>query len=203
MMPDPSGYLHLPEDRPARILETGGGYGGLAHHLEALLPDAHYYMVDLPEPLSFSAIYLSILWQHQMNTLVEPKDAGLMLVRKVPGFTFIPNYLFPALAASEEKFDLVINSLSMSEMNAKQVREYAAAIAEMLKLTGGFFEQNQDNREFGHLNASEVIAEYFPRPRTLTGNFVPSGLTEGLPHMWTRNAESRGVKAQNLVRATS
>jgi len=202
MMPDPSGYLQLPENRPARILEIGGGYGGLAHHLKTLLPDAYYYIVDLPESLSFSAIYLSILWQHQLNTLLEPKTAATILVRKDPGFTFIPNYLFPLLAASGEKFDLVVNSLSMSEMNAKQVREYAAAIAGMLRPTGGFFEQNQDNREFGHLNASEVIAEYFPRPRTLTGHFVPNGLTEGLPHLWTRSEESGGIKAQNPITAT-
>ena len=195
-MPHPAGCLHLPEDRPPRILEIGGGYGGLAHHLKTLLPDAYYYIVDLPESLSFSAIYLSILWQHQMNFLLEPKDADSILVRKAPGFTFVPNYLFPSLAASGEKFDLVINSLSMSEMNAKQVREYAAAIAKMLESTGGFFEQNQDNRAFGFLNASEVIAEYFPTPRLLTGLFVPCGLTEGVPHLWTRKEEAPSIKPQ-------
>jgi len=201
MRPDPSGCLRLPEDRPPRILEIGGGYGGLAHHLKTLLPDAYYYIVDLPESLSFSAIYLSILWQHQVNTLLEPKDEGSALVRKAPGFTFVPNYLFPALAASGEKFDLVINSLSMSEMNAKQVREYAAAIADMLEPTGGFFEQNQDNRAFGYLNASEEIAEYFPSPRSLTGHFVPCGLTEGVAHLWTRNEEARSSKTQKPISA--
>ena len=197
MIEDPSGYLQLPEGRAPRILEIGGGYGGLAHHLKTLLPEAHYYIVDLPESLAFSAIYLSILWQHQTNTLLEPENVGSMLAREAPGFTFVPNYLFPALAASGEKFDLVINSLSMSEMNVKQVREYAAAIAEMLEPTGVFFEQNQDNRKFGHLNACEVIAESFPMPRRLTGLFVPCGLSEGAPHLWTRNEEALGIKTQN------
>ena len=43
------------------VLEIGGGYGGLAHHLTHLCSNVTYVIVDLPETLFFSAIYLSLL----------------------------------------------------------------------------------------------------------------------------------------------
>ena len=42
------------------ILEIGGGYGGIAHHLSNILGNVVYVIVDLPETLLFSAAYLSL-----------------------------------------------------------------------------------------------------------------------------------------------
>ncbi|MGH8641491.1 MAG: putative sugar O-methyltransferase, partial [Burkholderiales bacterium] len=75
--------------RIPRILEIGGGYGGLAYHLKTLLPRARYIAVDLPESLLFAALYLTTLFPDESNVLVtSPEMIGRDLDR--PGFTFIP-----------------------------------------------------------------------------------------------------------------
>ena len=99
--------------RRPRILEIGGGYGGLAYHLRKLIPDARYYLLDIPESLLFSSIYLSTLWQQDDNVLLTPDNLA-ELHKDSPGFTFVPNYLFERLSAAGLEFDLVINTLSMS-----------------------------------------------------------------------------------------
>src|SRR5207245_4068394 len=45
------------------------------------------------------------------------------------GFTYIPNYLIGKIAG---KFDLVINTLSFSEMSEHQLRTYAQKISELI-----------------------------------------------------------------------
>ena len=42
-----------------------------------------------------------------------------------PGVTLLPNYRFSDLITAGLNFDLVINTLSMSEMSHHQVRTYA------------------------------------------------------------------------------
>lgn len=167
-------------ERP-RILEIGSGYGGLAYYLKTLIPDARYVCVDLPESLLFSSIYLSTLFPDEDNAVVTPNNAA-DLVRNTAGFTFVPNYMFDALCDSGQKFDLIINTLSMSEMLEKQVRYYGERIPRLLGARGVFFEQNQDNKGVGLINAREILAEYLPHCLPLSCPF--HRLTQGFPHLW-------------------
>jgi SAM-dependent methyltransferase len=164
-----------------RILEIGSGYGGLAYYLKTLIPGARYFCVDLPESLLFSSIYLSTLFPNDNNVLVTQQNIG-DLAKDGSGFTFVPNYLFDACVARGLEFDLVINTLSMSEMLEKQVRYYCRGIAKLLGSRGVFFEQNQNNKAIGFINASEIIAEYLPYRLPLSCAFRP--LTQGQPHLW-------------------
>ena len=66
----------------------------------------HYTIVDLPESLVYSSMYLSACFED--------------------GFRFTPNYKFHELEA--ERFDLAINTLSMSE---SQVRAYCQTLPAM------------------------------------------------------------------------
>jgi SAM-dependent methyltransferase len=182
---DPAHSLSLRGRSPLRILEIGAGFGGLAHEIRKLLPQAHYTIVDLPESLIFSATYLSILHRTEPHRLVVPEDDDATLSATAPGFSFVPNYLFPRLSRAACTFDLVLNTLSMSEMSDAQVRDYCVGIRELLGETGVFFEQNQDNRHLHLLNASDIIREYFPATRTLTGCFLRKGPAHGAPHLWS------------------
>lgn len=121
-----------------QVIEIGAGYGALAHYLKTAIPQLSHWVVDLPESLAFSQSYLSAL---------HPT-----------GINFVPNYRFPELAHSGTRFDLAINTLSMSEMSERQVRVYCRGLK---KITDLFFEQNHDNRPQGLLNAQDIIAEYF------------------------------------------
>jgi hypothetical protein len=167
-------------DRP-RILEIGSGYGGLAYHLKKLIPQARYFLVDIPESLLLSSLYLHTLFAGADNAVVTPDNLG-DLGKQSAGFTFLPNYLFDHCLAAGQPFDLVINTLSMSEMSAKQVRYYGSGIARLLGCRGVFFEQNRDTRFRGLLDARLIIRECLPYHVPLTCPF--RGLTQGRAHLW-------------------
>lgn len=170
------------DGRNPLILEIGGGFGGLAYHLKRLVPRGRFVLVDLPESLLFSAIYLMTLFPDQRNVLVTSPEA---IARDLdqPGFTFVPNHFCHRLPDSGVRVDLAINTLSMSEMLASQVRAYCALLRECLALDGVFFEQNQDNRHLGLLNAELLIGEFFEHRRRIS---LPGSLVSGSPNIWSR-----------------
>jgi putative sugar O-methyltransferase len=154
--------LEWVKTRPScRILEIGAGYGALAWYLLKVLHNVEYVIVDIPESLAYSAIYLSAL---------------------VPGrVKFIPNYRFLEMAFAE-RFDLVINTNSLSELSEAQVRAYSEAISRMLSPGGFFFEQNQDQTGHGWLNAQMILRNYFPACRRLG---KPPELPHGFANVWS------------------
>jgi len=175
--------LSMMEKTPLTILEIGGGFGGLAYHLKRILPQARYYVLDLPESLIFSAIYLSVLFPKERCHLLDLSLSDSVLKDCSPGFSFLPNFLFPRLVKSGLRIDLVINTLSMSEMSESQVRAYCEGIHQLLGTTGVFFEQNQDNRAVNLLNASDIVGQYFSGCVNLSGEAC-LGLTQGAVHLW-------------------
>jgi len=167
-------------ERPL-ILEIGSGYGGLAYHLKKLLPRARYVLVDIPESLVMSSLYLSTLFPYEDNVLITPANIG-DLRKETGGFTFVPNYLFDECTAAGLEFDLAINTLSMSEMSEKQVRYYCAGLAGLLGDKGVFFEQNRDTRFRGYLDARRFIADCLPFCLPLHSPFRQ--LHQGAAHLW-------------------
>jgi hypothetical protein len=127
------------------ILEIGGGYGGLASFLKKILPDANYYICDLPESLFYSAAYLSLTSGGDDIYLYRREDGAADGYLKDPrgGFVFVPHFLFDDLR--DLKIDLAINTLSFAEMEPATVAKYAQNISFMLKDGCYLFEQNYDN----------------------------------------------------------
>jgi SAM-dependent methyltransferase len=146
----------------SRVLEIGGGYGGLAYHISRVARDIEYVIVDLPESLAYSAIYL---------TVVAPETK----------WVFLPNYRWRELVGH---FDLVINTLSFSEMTEPQVRTYQAGLQELIAPNGFLFEQNQDCRHEGFLFAEQIVAEYFPCCVRLGGPTRQPMLQQGYGNVW-------------------
>lgn len=64
----------LVTDRRRSILEIGGGYGALGFYLSAILPHAQYTIIDIPESLLFSAIYLPIAAKSELSTATFGED---------------------------------------------------------------------------------------------------------------------------------
>lgn len=135
-----------------RVAEIGGGYGALCHWFMQAYPTASYTIIDLPESLLFSRLYVSL-------TRGDLFTAGA-LAQTANALRFVPNYMAERLS---ESFDLVINTLSMSEMSEYQIKRYVALMKRYwLKDGGVFFEQNQDNRKGGLLCAEQVLEPEFP-----------------------------------------
>lgn len=167
----------------ATVLEIGGGYGALALAIKRIVPNSHYVICDLPESLLFSGLYLSLAGYAPQ--LFEPDEKIARFEKS--GVVLLPNYLFPQFG-SEVRLDLAINTLSMSEMSKYQVHYYAEKLSQMLGERGVFFEQNQDNRHLGMLNAAETIAPHFRQARKARWRrwWGPSRRpSQGAPHIWS------------------
>ncbi|MFA6561182.1 MAG: putative sugar O-methyltransferase [Verrucomicrobiia bacterium] len=127
-----------------RILEIGSGYGGLAYSLWRILKPSLYCLVDLPESLAYSSVYLTltsglggaggVVYGGDTAALSKPPDRG---------FVFMPNYLVDDLCKAG-KFDLVINAGSFAEMNEEQVSHYARVINDVLADDGIVYEGNAE-----------------------------------------------------------
>ena len=119
------------------ILEIGGGYGGLAHHLSRLTSPQTYIIVDLPETLLFSGAYLSLLNPDKRVTLYDANDPEHDLDGD---FVLVPNYRLSLLKS--RRFDMAFNIASMQEMRTDQAEAYLAFIAETCR--GMFYCHNLD-----------------------------------------------------------
>lgn len=157
--------------RPPRILEIGGGYGALAHDLTSAFPECEYIICDIPELLLFSGLYLR---------LASKKSVALGLTQ-APGICLLPNYRFGQLLG--HRFDLVINTLSLSEMTEHQAAAYARGIRDLIGADGIFFEQNQDNRHVGFIYCKDMLASVFRARQSLKLTNVP--MTQGEADIWT------------------
>ena len=146
--------------RPPRIIEIGGGYGGLCRTLRQLFPTASYTICDLPETLMFSGLYLVA------TEPGIPRVLSVLALDSGDAIDLLPNYLFP-LFVEGRSFDLAINTLSFAEMSSHQVSTYADGLARLLDTEGLFFEQNQDNSPIGLLDPKPLISAQFSHRRSL------------------------------------
>ena len=150
------------KQRLCRVLEIGGGFGGLAYYLMRLHTNVHYTIVDIPESLVFSSIYLTTLFPGLPH--VEIRNERSFEVGDKPGFTFIPNFLLDGLLTKpSEKFDLIINTLSLNEMTDNQITYYSRKIKEHLSPTGMFFEHNCDRPLASSKSLRQIVSEHFSR----------------------------------------
>jgi hypothetical protein len=154
-------------ERP-RILEIGGGYGGLAYFLTRILPKASYVLVDLPSSLMHSGCYLGVAQATHPVRLSDgaardPADGIELVVNSAAG------------NLGDRRFDLAINTASFAEMPAPVVRGYGALIRDTLADDGVLFEQNINIGAFGRDNFCSpelVLAALFPHCRPLPGSLV-------------------------------
>lgn len=111
----------LSRERASKVLEIGGGYGGLALMLLQFNPRLAYVICDLEESLFFQGVFLG---RHLGAERVKTgRPAALE-----PGTV----YLVPQGRAGELAgldFDFTINQQSMQEMTLAQVEHYCELLA--------------------------------------------------------------------------
>ena len=113
----------LNEQDSLKVVEIGGGYGGLCRAVATLNPHVRYNIIDLEETLFFSKSYLD-------RTL---PDYDVRLIRHVSDLQFgdrrihlIPQHLADEL---ESEFDLAVNHQSIQEMQVAQIEHYSDFIS--------------------------------------------------------------------------
>lgn len=165
----------VPFDRAGlRVLDLGGGWGGLAYFMRQLFADSHVTVIDLPETLIFSIPYLmqcdparTFYMPGRGDGLGDPAAMGSV------DYSFYSPGIFER--TPPRTFDLIVNTGSMAEMTADQVRYYIAQIKRVGK--GAFYSFNEDRqgrnnqlesltamleREFETVRGRHVIAPFQP-----------------------------------------
>lgn len=131
-------------ERPT-VLEIGAGYGGLGHHLAGLPEAPRYVIVDLPEVLLISAVYLTLTNPDKTIHLYAPGEFDREVPSEVWGssdFLLVPNYRLESLA--DAAFDLAINMVSFQEMRTEQVETYLDFVA---RTSRALYSRNLDSQE--------------------------------------------------------
>jgi hypothetical protein len=151
---------HLPAEirsgaRRLVSMEIGPGTGLLALATKQLLPNSALVLVDLPETLVFSSIFL---------TMVLPEKRFLFLdgfERKPDSW---PEYDFTLLtpeAASRlpsAAFDLGWNTDSMQEMELAAIRDYFTLLRRLLRKPAFFYSSNRVEKWIG--SGTTRLADY-------------------------------------------
>jgi hypothetical protein len=184
-----AGLLDRLTGRRPRILEIGAGYGALASALGEMVEPSNYVICDLPESLIFSGLYLLLTHAYEcVEVASEPIEVS-------PGVTLLPNYRFSDLIAAGLRFDLVINTLSMSEMSDHQVHVYADGVSKLIGDQGIFFEQNWDNRHLGFNHCKELICEHLKQRCDLKPTFWSPH--HGNATLWANHLDALAPQTQD------
>ena len=106
------------------ICEIGAGWGGFAYYYCSLFPKSKYLIVDLPQTLIFSYLYLTELFPNKKVNLFGYESNSL----EDCDFLLIPNTEFHNYHNS---IDAAINICSFQEMTSEQVSNYINKIFEL------------------------------------------------------------------------
>lgn len=148
-----------------RICEIGAGWGGVAYQLHQLFDIENYTICDLPENLFLSSIYLS-------NCLGREYSFD----KQIKGLTFmVPE----DIDRIKDKYDIIINSFSMQEMDLETVESYIDWIAD--HLDGVFLFFNSHNKA-GIIRPSQYNLDKFHISSFGVFRSVPTGLFNTIPY---------------------
>jgi len=131
---DLGGVLDLFEQKRVQnpvVLEIGAGWGGFAYQFKTLFPNTSYIIIDLPQTLLFSIIYLKTLFPER-RFFIFGEDGTSQLPADVRSydFIFLPPYAMNLLTSTMQ-IDLGINMVSFQEMTRRQVDIYASSLAKI------------------------------------------------------------------------
>jgi hypothetical protein len=123
---------------PLRVLEIGAGWGACAYQLHHVLEVENYLIVDIPENLYMSTLYLSSVLPNRQLDLVDVAGPTIRAIETNAIAACLPG----AIERIEAKFDLVLNSFSLQEMDLESVQAYIDWVATVLSDEGIFVSLN-------------------------------------------------------------
>lgn len=101
------------------VIELGAGYGGLARTMKLFFPHVSYFIVDIPEALYFSSLFLRLNFPNARAYYVTSMDAAENALDYYD-FIFIPTKFVDVVLDSH--FELFCNTASLGEMKNEVIR---------------------------------------------------------------------------------
>ena len=109
------------------IIEIGGGFGGLAHHLLRCRPSVKYVGFDLPENILIQTYYLSCAFPNAKMLIYQENTPPLNREQlNHYDVVLLPNFELPRVESLIA--DLIVNVRSLSEMSSETITEYLSQI---------------------------------------------------------------------------
>jgi SAM-dependent methyltransferase len=156
-----SGILDkLQQEKAPLILEIGGGYGALARHIKAAIPKSKVIIVDIPETLFMSAVYLAKNTKKDSVYVFSNDDWDKdILTESAYDFVLLPNGATNLL--SDPDIHLALNVASFQEMRQSEAEDYFGFLRD--NLSGPLYSCNQSistaNRE--SFDVTATLSRYF------------------------------------------
>lgn len=119
------------------VCEIGAGWGGCAYQLHKILEIENYTIIDLPENLLLSATSLVMSLEERSLHCIQTNG-----VHKETQSNTINIAIPSVLPNIQAKFDLIINTFSLQEMDFDSVQEYIAWVKNSLNEDGIFVSIN-------------------------------------------------------------
>jgi putative sugar O-methyltransferase len=138
----------LSRENAPRVLEIGGGYGGLALLCLQFNPRISYVLCDLEESLFIQGVFLS-------QQLGEGRVKLGLPASPEPGTV----HLVPQTRAGELaglRFDFAVNQQSMQEMTLAQVEHYCDLLS---KCAAKFYSCNRSSHGAGVVRDKGIVAD--------------------------------------------
>ena len=119
-----------------RVVELGGGCGHLARTLRLFAPDTLHVIIDIPETLFFSYIFLKLNFPDARTLCVTGKTAAKLKDGNggLSGydFVFVPTMFADCVAGCD--FTLFVNTASLGEMKNKVIRHWMDFLQSRLRV---------------------------------------------------------------------
>lgn len=147
-----------------RFLEIGSGTGIQALVFKLLKPKSTYILVDFPETLMLAQVFLNMVMPEAKFLYFEDWDKNQDLLDGEYDFIFVPNYALSRVRS--RSVELVLNTVSMQEMNYATIQNYFLEIRRILKAPALFYQCNRDKMMEGVLIELDKYP-YLPSDRHL------------------------------------
>jgi putative sugar O-methyltransferase len=142
------------------VLEIGAGWGGFAYQFKTLCPRVTYIIVDLPQSLLFSVVYLKTLFPSAAALVYGDKPGSTLLDGyQAYDFIFLPHDFMDRVQLA--RLDLAINMVSFQEMTSDQVERYAHKVHELR--CPSLYSLNRDRSPHNAqlTTVSQILGRYF------------------------------------------
>jgi hypothetical protein len=121
------------------VIEIGGGFGGLAHHLLCRCPSIKYIGFDLPENILVQTYYLSCIFPDaKVSTYQE--DAPQLTLEQLDNYDIVLLPNFELKRTDSLIADLIVNVRGLSTWSYETISEYLAQIDRLGRLF--FYHEN-------------------------------------------------------------